>query len=468
MNSFYFGGIGICFIISFVLFKKSAGTLDPGKINIISGFYYLFLLQTFLGISLIVLGFDKHYTLDRLILRKGTINITFVIIMILSVVIPLCMIMWQRVLRMRPKVDYLKYLKDETCMYNTNIVYRVVLICIIICSILMIAWFIKIGYIPAFKLFFASDDFNFAIERKRISNSYLIHPYISNILILTFIPLLSYIACAYALVSKSQKWYILFFITFIESLMVKTYNFEKAPIIYYIAVFILIYIIYKGCISWKILSLFAVLSVGAIILLYKATGFTGKVFDLYNGPVGRTIFSQLGSLLCIFDAFPKYFGFLKGRSLSGTVLPLLGMSKDMHIRSGKLMMEFYGSEGIYDGTAGVLNGFFVGEAYANYGVGGIVFSVLWVTFLFVLILKISMKVKKTPITIAFLATMSLKMIMISQGGFFDYIFSVDLLFTCLVYGSGYLFLERGKIFGDMMKSRKRGQWNDRENINSHS
>ena len=60
------------------------------------------------------------------------------------------------------------------------------------------------------------------------------------------------------------------------------------------------------------------------------------------------------------------------------------------------------------------------------------------------------------------------MIMISQGGFFDYIFSVDLLFTCLVYGSGYLFLERGKIFGDMMKSRKRGQWNDRENINSHS
>ena len=43
-----------------VLFKKSAGTLNPCKINIISLGFYFILVQTVLGALLTSLGYTKH------------------------------------------------------------------------------------------------------------------------------------------------------------------------------------------------------------------------------------------------------------------------------------------------------------------------------------------------------------------------------------------------------------------------
>ena len=50
-------------ILSLILFKKAAGTLNIGKINLISYTMYLFLLQTYIGASLVYLGDHKHYTM---------------------------------------------------------------------------------------------------------------------------------------------------------------------------------------------------------------------------------------------------------------------------------------------------------------------------------------------------------------------------------------------------------------------
>ena len=57
----------VIFGISTILFSKAAGTLNPGKVNVISYIYYIFMLQTFAGTALILLGFDKHYTLGYLL-----------------------------------------------------------------------------------------------------------------------------------------------------------------------------------------------------------------------------------------------------------------------------------------------------------------------------------------------------------------------------------------------------------------
>lgn len=441
MNYEHLGIIVICTLGALILYYKAAGTLNLGKINIISGFGLLFLIQTFTGICLIILGYDKHYTLNRLIDRERTIEITFVCIMLTALFMPLVMIAFEKIFRLKPRIEYIAYLKKRLQVQNENYVYKFISVCTIIAVTLMIVWFVKIGYIPAIKIFFASTDFDFALERQRISGTYLLHPYISNIFILAWIPLLSYVAFAYMLIKREKKWYKLFGILFIASILVKTYNFAKSPIVYHMAVFLIIYLYYKGGINWKLLMTFTIVGIGTLAVMYWGTGYEGNFIDLYNGPIGRSIFSQLGALMCVFDAFPRFFGFLHGRSLSGPLLPLIGLSPEEHIRSGKLMMDFYGSEGVYEGKAGVLNSFFAGEAYANYGWTGVVCAEIWISFLLVMCFILMIKLKKTPITVTFFSVMTLKMVMASQGGFFDFVFSVDFIFTGLFFGVCYMIFD---------------------------
>lgn len=70
----------VIFGISTILFSKAAGTLNPGKVNVISYIYYIFMLQTFAGTALILLGFDKHYTLGYLLNRDKSCMITEVVV----------------------------------------------------------------------------------------------------------------------------------------------------------------------------------------------------------------------------------------------------------------------------------------------------------------------------------------------------------------------------------------------------
>ena len=78
----------IIFISSTLLFKKAVGTLNPGKLNIISYVYYIFMLQSFAGAALILLGNDKHYTLNYLLNREESIRITISVIFLTAVLLP--------------------------------------------------------------------------------------------------------------------------------------------------------------------------------------------------------------------------------------------------------------------------------------------------------------------------------------------------------------------------------------------
>ena len=72
--------VAAIFGISTVLFKKAAGTLDPGKFNIISYIYYIFMLQSFIGISLVMLGYDEHYTFAYLINKEKSCHIAAIVV----------------------------------------------------------------------------------------------------------------------------------------------------------------------------------------------------------------------------------------------------------------------------------------------------------------------------------------------------------------------------------------------------
>ena len=300
----------VIFGISTILFSKAAGTLNPGKVNVISYIYYIFMLQTFAGTALILLGFDKHYTLGYLLNRDKSCMITEVVVFGIAIFLPAFILLWEKMFRVNMKKQYQEYLKKEIECEKEDLIFPYFALLSIGCIVLLIGLLAKIGYIPLLKLIHASADFDFATERTRIGGLYFIHPYLSNIFVLMMVPLLSYVAFAYMLKTKKIKWTIITIALFISSVIIKTYKFEKSSVVFYFAAFIIMLIYYKGGIKMIYMIISVAFMAVIIVAFYFHTGFSGSLFDIYNGPLGRTLFTQVGTLAYCFDLFPTVFGFL--------------------------------------------------------------------------------------------------------------------------------------------------------------
>ena len=431
----------IIFISSTLLFKKAVGTLNPGKLNIISYVYYIFMVQSFAGAALILLGNDKHYTLNYLLNREESIRITISVIFLTAVLLPGMIIIFQKIFRQNIGKMYVSFLKQETEVETPTVWWKLFYAGSAICILVLIGFLIKVGYIPVLRLIHAPEGFNFGTERNRIASTYFIHPYISNILLFTMIPLLAYISFASAFVTKQKKWIAISGVLFVASCICKTYKFEKSPIIFHLLVYVLIVLYLSGGIKFIYMMLTGGVMGGVLIASYFATGFTGTLLDIYNGPLGRTLFTEVGTLSYCFDLFPNVFGYLNGRSFTPTILKLLGMSGAEHLRSAKLTMAFYGSEKVYDGTAGVMNTLFVGEAYANWGYPGVILSIVWVALVISVMMILVLKMRKTPSVVALLALLTVQVGSMLEGGFCDFVYSFNLIFTIFIILGIYMIFE---------------------------
>lgn len=424
------------------LFWKAAGTLNPGKLNIVSYVYFIFLLQSFSGAALLALGYDEQYTFTYLLNKERTITITVWAIWLTSILLPLMMLLWQKVMRLNMNEAYSKFLKEDTRTSSKEGLFSIFFgLGVLVCVIFMVGYLIQVGYIPVLRLFSAPEGFDFGTERVRISGIYFINSYLNNIILFTVIPILSYVSFAYMLATKDKKWAFIFVVMFCMSCICKTYKFEKSPIVFHILVFVLIYILFKGGIKFLYMAITGCVMCVILVFTYLSTGYSGTFLDIYSGPLGRILFTQVGTLSYHFELFPQIFGYLNGRSFSPTVLKLIGMGAEEHLRSAKLVMGYYGSEKVYDGVAGVMNTVFIGEAYANWGYIGVLFSIIWVALVISALMYIILKMKKTPTAITMMAIMTVRMGTMLEGGFCDFVYSFDIIFTCMMLIAIYVLFE---------------------------
>lgn len=411
-------------IYSLYFFYKASGSLNPGKFNIITVTGGLFFLQTFIGIVLIVFGLDKHYTLNKLLNRDESIAITFYVVMGVAVLLPAMIYLFLRLFKVDSHRDYAAFLRKDTQYFDSGILFWMVVGASVVCMGLLMVYLTKVGYIPLIKLFFHDESFNMGAERVRNANITVINDIITNIMIHLAIPVMAYFTFTCAISSKKPKWWILAVILFGASLIVKTYNFAKAPVIYFFMVYLFILIYYRGGIKARWMFLFAGFGVAVLLMFYSISGASTDLTDIYNGIWGRSFFTQVGTLSYNFDLFPNYVPYLGGRSFGKLLLPLFGFESSAQIRSGRVLMEIYGSESVYSGTAGVMNSIFLGEAYANFGWGGLLFSVIWIALLMAGLFTIVIKMRKTPAMITLFAYFTVYFATATQGGFIDFIYNI--------------------------------------------
>lgn len=414
----------ILLTVSTVLFRKCSGTLNPCKLNILSFSFFLIILQTIIGAVLTSVGFTGHYTYRLLNNPEEYTQMGIFYSIILIILLPLISFFILKILKINPETEYNNYLRKKTEADNISMYFGLMVFASIICITFLVVMLFKIGYVPLIKLFIHNSDFNFSLERQINEDINIFGvTYIKSIMILYAIPVLSFLAFGFFIATKKRRWGMLFAVLFVASIIVKTYNFAKAPIVLYLLILMIIFIVYNGGISIKILIACGSFGVVLLVMGYQLLGSSNGYLDIYNGILGRTFFTQFGTLCMHFEAFSEYFDFLHGRSLYPTMLSILGMDPDTHIRSARVVMELYNTEDVYSGEAGVMNTVFIGEAYANWGVLGIFLGILWIGIVLTVCFVLFMKLKKNAITIAYYGIITQQLVMGLEGGFTDYLYN---------------------------------------------
>lgn len=417
------------FILGTYLFKISSGSLNPLKINILSLSYYFIIITSVFGACLTSLGYTKHYTYNMMRFPDVYSDIAAFFVAVAFLLMPLVSIIFFKAIRFQPKKEYNSYLNKEVLIQNSNIYLIVTIIFAVLTFLPFVAMLKQIGYVPIFKMT-TNTAFNFAKARHHNVNLEVWGiTMVKSIVVQQIIPILSFISYAFFISSKNKFWGMLFTFLFLECIVIKTYDFSKLPIIMYFSVIILISIIYYGGIKLKTAVAFFSSSLLLMVLLYRSVGFRNSFLDIYNGILGRTLFTNFGNTAMHFEGFSIFFQPLYGRSMYPTILRLLGVDTNLHLRSGQIIMELYNQSSVYDGVAGVMNCFYIGEAYANWGIAGVIFGIIWVSILLSSVFVIFTRIKKNPITIAFFALFTQQMVSTMNGGFIDYIYNA----TYIIY-----------------------------------
>lgn len=119
------------------------------------------------------------------------------------------------------------------------------------------------------------------------------------------------------------------------------------------------------------------------------------------------------------------------------------LNLDYSDRSARLIMEYVNPAGIEEGAAGVVNALFIGEAWANWGIVGILLSPIYVGFIIQTLYLFILSSPKTPFFIALFVFYSFNSSI--TGGINDYIYNIQTMIMIgvilFVYG-GSLILKK--------------------------
>lgn len=417
----------LCFVLFVTalyvyFFKKASGALNLKMLNLPNLCFLYLTVYCVIGGSIVFLGFREHYLIEKV--SAENINKTYWILAYTVVILPLFISLFNRAMGVKNyKTFYNSYIqkKADFSLMTSNAAFVVVALfaCIGFFAILYTLYYI--GYIPILELLKGNTEL--ANERVNISRDFAGNVYIRNIFALDLVPYLSYTAYSFYRCTKHLKWKILFSILFLLSIICKTYSFEKAPVIIYVCFFLLIEVMIGTKINFKKILKYGVFTFSIILIAYYfVLDYKGKLFTLSSGPVSRVLLGQISTLFLHIQAFPNRHAYLAGASFSRLVGGLFHLPQ-YGIRSGRVVMGIYNARGVENGTAGVMNTLFVGEAYANWGFWGVIMSPIIVAFFLSVIPTFILKHEKEPINITIYVMLAYLYTTALVGGFVDFIYN---------------------------------------------
>ncbi len=424
MNLSVLGVTFIVVILGTILFKYAAGNLNPVTINPISGAYYFLLLLSVLGTTLFLVGINHHTS--RYMKHQDMKIIAWLTVLMVFVVFPLIIIALNKIFKYDTDKN-VEYLRREVITHessNSEFITMVISTVVVVSAVIYTYAVIGINNSPIYNMIIGTPPLELARLRNLADAGFPGNQYIKNIFAIALTPFISYIAYIYMRKTKELRWIVMFIILFIASNLIAFYNIQKAPIIIYWGSFIILSIYYGDRINLKHIIAIGIVSVVAIVAMYTfITDAPLRRTLSFDGPINRIIMTTPSAYILHLEVFTYRTNLLNGASLPNPIGRML-LGHPSVIRSGRVVMETVNFLGIRQGTSGVYNGLFLGEAFANFGKWGIFASMIHIPVVFFVVNTIFNKIKKSPITIALFTYWTVNLLFTLNGGYTDYIFSM--------------------------------------------
>lgn len=433
------------FIVFRFLYKKASGSLSLKRLNTISFSYYLLLVTCLIGGSAVYLGFRNHYVLS--LIKGDTANKGFLIIAYSLIALPLFILLFNRITGIKNYNSFFEsYIKKPVNITPTGekSVFVITFLFSIICALSVVYTFYHVGYIALFEIIKGNLyllDAGVIINRQ-FSGNVLVR----NIFAMGFTPVLSYFSYIYYRYTKKNNWKILFLFLFILSVLIKTYDFSKAPIVIYLFYFYFIKVLIGDEINIKNIIKYAVLVIGILLAIYYLIiGYKGELLSFTHGPVSRLMVSQIAGLFMHVQIFPDIHEYLRGASFPKIISTIIGFPSYGQ-RSGRVVMGVLYPSSVANNSSGVMNTLFAAEAYANFGILGVIIAPIIVAFCLSVIPNFILKQDKNPFTISIYILFTFCYEQALIGGFVDYIYNALLIVLLFVFILMHAMTRKGKIF----------------------
>ncbi len=416
-------------IISYKLFSKAAGTLDIRYFNTVTYvFYYCIIISTFIGSILCAFDYGKDHWILCYASHEARIN-AWLAVCYSMIAMPVGMILLNNVLKFNPQTAFYRYIHQEIQITISNKRLKQVMCVLIIISLLAFLYIRR--YSGSWPLYSAVIDHDLvAAAEGRIDVRLNFHGiiYIKNLVGLFLIPIFSYYSFIVYLIKRTFFFKYCFICLLIITLLILSYDTQKAPIIFYGVGFLIIHVITKRGISLRAIVIFVTVAICIMSILYKtfnasSNGALEIILDPKSAMWGRMLISGYAGVPLSFEWFPDVITQPTWQiGIPEFILQLFDMPSD---ESARLLMLRINPEG------NLVSSYYIAEAWANYGLIGVIVAPFIVGFNVQIIQLFLLKSRKDPLIIAFYAFMTTKWVI--SSGFVNYLFFKAIIFGFIMY-----------------------------------
>jgi hypothetical protein len=375
----------IVLVCSILLYRKAAGEMSPKRINMLSYSFYLLTAHTVV-VSVVAIVDVPFWFYDPIVhgplIGGQAIRIkVWLMVMWALLGIPLGALLlnvWLRVRGMRRLV--LGYRTSspeigpqisEEGLFTTFVITGAALAIFIGYRIL------THGNLPILNILMSGDvvDTQFLRAQSNLTEESKLAEIFSSIFNYGGIHWMSYTAYAVALTSGKPKWWVLFSILLVVSILFVIYTTTITPTLVYLIGFVVIRsLMGKRPVKGYEALVVSMLLVRMFVLFKGSEGSFGEV--LRNNVFGRIMMGQMVGLYRAVEVFPQHVDFIWFSSTANALHNILGLPTSPSY--GIVTMSFYNPLGVAAGTAGHMTTIFMGEAWANFSYVGVVIAPLWV------------------------------------------------------------------------------------------
>ena len=427
-------------IVSTLLFRSVAGSLSPTRINMIGWiFFFELVAQSFIGSVLVVNGWDDHYMINRI--QQPARFQGWLAVQYTMNAMPLGMLLAIRLNGLRHNRGLFQHYVSQPiapAMSSRDTFVRYPLYALSAIALLAVLYtFYALRSVPLLSAIAGGDAVSLAVSRVDASLGFQGNVYVRNLLGLLLTPILTFIAYGYYKQTGALRDRLWFYTMLGASFFILTYDLSKAPIVIFALGFLMFRVLSAGRVSRTVFYLFGAF---ALLILLASYWFIGKVTDpsilfAYNrGIGGRILLSQAAGTYYAFEHFPDTRAFIGFSSLSTFISDAAGLTHSE--RAARIMMQIFNPRGVEEGRAAVMNSLFIAEAWANFGLIGVLLAPIYVGLFIQAIFLFFLRSKKTPVLLGVFAYLSLRMPV--TGGFNDFIYAPSLINIAFVLISIYL------------------------------